>query len=206
MNGLTNIKEFVDLVDSNNATPGGGSVSALVGSFGCALVRMYGHLSVNKKAFLALDENVQNEFIRRFNELEALKEELFTLIEHDTNAYNDLMETFKLPKNSDEEISIRKEKISECVLKVTDSPLKMMEVAFKALELSEFLLGLGNKNADSDLLVGLMLLEVAIKGAYQNVKINLGGLDQEKRDYYVSKSDELMKKTKVIMDKVTPNL
>ena len=51
-----------------------------------------------------------------------------------------------------------------------------------------------------------MLLEVAIKGAYQNVKINLGGLDQEKRDYYVSKSDELMKKTKVIMDKVTPNL
>ena len=79
-------------------------------------------------------------------------------------------------------------KISECVLKVTDSPLKMMEVAFKALELSEFLLGLGNKNADSDLLVGLMLLEVAIKGAYQNVKINLGGLDQEKRDYYVSKS------------------
>ena len=49
MNGLDKLKEFINLVDSDTATPGGGSVSALVGSFGCALARMYGHLSVNKK-------------------------------------------------------------------------------------------------------------------------------------------------------------
>jgi formiminotetrahydrofolate cyclodeaminase len=206
MNGLDKLKEFINLVDSDTATPGGGSVSALVGSFGCALARMYGHLSVNKKAFLSLEEDVREEFVKNLNELNKIKDLLFELIEHDSNVYQELMNAFKLPKSSDEEIEIRKAKIKESSLKVTDSPLKMMEVAFTGLVCASKLYGLGNKNALSDLIVGIYLLEASIKGAYQNVKINLSSLDEDKVRYYETKSEEILKEASAIISKLNPSL
>ena len=205
MNGLDKLKEFINLVDSDTATPGGGSVSALVGSFGCALARMYGHLSVNK-SLPSLEEDVREEFVKNLNELNKIKDLLFELIEHDSNVYQELMNAFKLPKSSDEEIEIRKAKIKESSLKVTDSPLKMMEVAFTGLVCASKLYGLGNKNALSDLIVGIYLLEASIKGAYQNVRINLSSLDEDKVRYYETKSEEILKEANAIISKLNPSL
>jgi formiminotetrahydrofolate cyclodeaminase len=170
------IKKFMDEVDSKSPAPGGGSVSALAGSQGVALSRMVGHLTVGKKKFLALDEHIQKEFNETLSLLESKKHELLTLIDLDTEAFNLIMEAYKLPKNSDEDIVIRNQKIEEATKIAIDVPFKVARCAYHALELIWIIVEHGNKTALSDLGVSVLNLSSAIEGALMNVLINLPGL------------------------------
>ena len=83
--------EILNQIDSSSPTPGGGSVSALVGALGVCLVRMYGHLTVNKKKFLALDASIQQRFTQNFEEILNQKNDLIQAIDQDCNAYETVM-------------------------------------------------------------------------------------------------------------------
>ena len=170
------IVDFINEVDSPSPAPGGGSVSALVGSLGASLVRMVGHLTINKKKFKELDVEVQRAFLEAFEELEGIKEELTVLVDRDTEAFNYVMAAFKLPKETDAENKKRKEAIEEATYKAIDVPMVIGELSYRGLELMEFLGKDGNKNAITDLGVSALLFASALEGAILNVKINLGGI------------------------------
>ncbi len=174
------VVDFIDEVDSASPAPGGGSVSALVGSLGASLSRMVGHLTVNKKKFKGYSEEIQWDFMQRFEELYNIKSELNVLVDRDTEAFNHVMAAFKLPKESEEEKVTRSAAIEEATYKAIDVPMVIGELSYRGLELIEYFVEYGNKNAITDLGVSALLLASALEGAILNVKINLPGIsDQE---------------------------
>lgn len=187
-NGL----EILNQIDSSSPTPGGGSVSALVGALGIALVRMYGHLSINKKKFLALDESIQEQFIQNFNEIVKQKEALVHAIDKDCDAYDEVMNAYRLPKTTDEEIQIRNEALQKATYIAIESPYNIMKLSLDAIHLCEDLVDYGNKNAISDLACGIIFLDAAIQGAGLNVQINLASLDEQERKTWESKMTHIL--------------
>ncbi len=194
---------FVNEVDSASPAPGGGSVSALAGSLGASLSRMVGHLTVNKKKFKELDEEIKVEFVSRFDELETIMDEFNVLIDRDTEAFNLVMGAFKLPKETDEEKAARKKAIEDATYKAIEVPMVIAELAFRGLELIEYFGAYGNKNAITDLGVSALLLTTALEGAILNVRINLPGITSE--EYVKStnlKCEEMLVEGKEIKERI----
>ena len=190
------VLDFLGEVDSNSPAPGGGSVSSLVGAMGVALARMYGHLSIGKKKYLALDECIQKEFETCFEQLTYYKDALSDGVDLDCAAYQKVMEAYRLPKETDEEKVVRQGAINTAMEGAILSPYRMMENALAAMKLCLKLLPYGNKNALSDLGCAILCLDMAIHGAYLNVRINLSSDEQvqtwlDKIDAIVSESEEI---------------
>ena len=119
------VNEFIEQVDSSSPAPGGGSVSALASSLGVALARMVSHLTIGKKKFQAFDEVIQNEYTTRFNHLESILEQLLVLIDQDTEAFNEIMKAFKMPKETDDEKTKRNEAIEKATLGAIKVPYEI---------------------------------------------------------------------------------
>ena len=182
------VVDFINEVDKKSATPGGGSVSALASSLGIALTKMVGHLTVGKKKFRALEEEVQDEFNDILSTFMTYKEELITLIDKDTEAYNMVMAAFKLPKETEEEQSFRAVEIEKATLVAIETPYRIAVLSLEALKELDTILLNCNKNTLSDLGVSALLLYAGLEGALLNVKINIPGLsDQEVIDDYNTK-------------------
>lgn len=173
------LKDFVEAIDSNSPTPGGGSVSALCATMGVALSRMVGHLTVEKKKFLALPQEIQYEFIDVNRALILIKDELKALIDEDTNAFNLIMKAYKMPKNNAIEVLERNQKIQEGTTEAIRVPIKVATLSLSALHQLPMLLKYGNTSAISDLGVSVLMLSTAIEGACMNVLINLPGLEDQ---------------------------
>jgi len=205
------VHEFINQVDSNSATPGGGSVSAYSIALGIGLIRMVAHVTIGKKKFLLLDEKIKSDYYLNFNQLEPLKTQAETLIDEDTDAFNKIMDAFKLSKNTDEEINIRNKAIELATLGATEVPYNVACIGLKALEITSKMIVYANKNAISDLGVGSLLISSGIEGAILNVKTNmLGFSNQEKVSNYAAFCFETLEKAKKIhqtlMDQVHQSL
>ncbi len=205
------VANFVNEVDSKRPAPGGGSVAALASTLGVALTRMVGHVSIGKKKFKALDESTQKEFNQVINEFETIKEELLLLVDKDTEAFNLIMEAFKLPKETIEEKKVRAEKIEEGTLEAIKVPFKVAQLSLEALLQLHIILKNGNKNAISDLGVSALMLHAGLEGSLLNVKINIPGISDEKlKDKYIKESQEILEKGRNlknnILDSVNNNL
>lgn len=182
------VVEFINEVDKKSATPGGGSVSALASSLGIALTKMVGHLTTGKKKFRALDEEVQSEFNDILDTFTSYKEELVSLIDKDTEAYNLVMAAFKLPKETDEEKQYRALEVEKATMVAIETPYRIAVLSLEALKELDIILENCNKNTLSDLGVSALLLYAGLEGALLNVKINIPGLsDQETIDDYTTK-------------------
>lgn len=168
------VKEFMNEIDSKSATPGGGSVSSLVSSMGTALVLMVGHLTVDKKRFIALSKETQFEFKDTLSEFILIKEELTKLVDQDTDAFNLVMEAYKLPKETEEEKTYRNQKIEEGTLEAIRVPLKVATLSLSALNHFDVLIEHCNPQTTSDLGVAILMLTSGGEGACMNVLINLG--------------------------------
>lgn len=194
------INEFINEVDSNSPAPGGGSVSALISSLGVSLARMVGHLSVSKKKFRNLDQEIQDEFNNHLDHLLVIKDELSSLIDKDTEAFNKIMSAFQIPK---EEADIRKRAIEAATLEAIKVPYKVSTISFKALEMLSFILAYGNKQTVSDLGVAALSLATGIEGASLNVLINLPGLsDEEQINMYKTEMKALLKETQLLKQNI----
>jgi len=182
------VVDFINEVDKKSATPGGGSVIALAASLGIALTKMVGHLSVGKKKFRALDEDVQNEFNDILNTFASYKEELVSLIDEDTATYNLVMAAFRLPKETDEDKKHRSLEIEKATMQAIETPYRIAVLSLEALKELDTILENCNRNTISDLAVGALLLYAGLEGALLNVRINIPGLsDQDVIDEYSKK-------------------
>ena len=194
---------FSNEVDSKSPAPGGGSVSAMAGSMGASLTRMVGHLTTGKKKFKALDEETQNQFHEILKVFLHIKEELLLMVDKDTDAFNLIMAGYKLPKDTDEEKQLRKQKILKGTIEAIKVPFIIARLSIRALRHMDYILKYGNKNALSDVGVSTLLLYASLEGAILNVKINIPGLtDQHMIDQYSSSINEMLEEGKEIKDTI----
>lgn len=185
------LEVFVDIVDSKEPAPGGGSVSALVGSIACALARMYGHLSIGKKAYEANPTELKERFQASFEELHVIETKLMALVDEDTDIFKRFMEAVRLPKETEQQLAIRNKAMEIAMKEAIESPLSMIELCFDGMKSLEAMVGYGNANAVSDIGVAVACFEAAAKGAYLNVIINLKGLQDDELAYVFERKAKL---------------
>ena len=169
------VNDYLDLLKSDAPAPGGGSVSALAGAQGAALVAMVCDLTTSKKKWEAEHEHAAAVK----EEADALYADLKAAIDADTDAFNLIAAAFKMPKETDEEKAARKKAIADGTLEATKVPYGVMKMGAKGLDLADRLYGHFNTNCASDLGVAVLNFMACIKGAWLNVKINLPGVKDE---------------------------
>jgi glutamate formiminotransferase/formiminotetrahydrofolate cyclodeaminase len=204
------VKQFSEMVASEQPAPGGGSVSALMGALGAALGTMVANLSSHKKGW----DDKWELFSDWAEKGKILYEQLLKLVDEDTNAYNDYMKALKLPKSTQQEIDIRKEAIEKSVLKAIEIPLQTMRLSYESMEVIKAMAESGNPNSVSDAGVGAIAARAAVSGAGLNVRINIAGLgDNELASEYMYEAVGLENKAvelesyilKLVIDKIKVN-
>lgn len=166
------VKDFTNTLASDAPAPGGGSVSALCGAQGAALVAMVCKLTIGKPKYQEFEE-LCKEVCQK---AEDLKEALIKQIDEDTEAYNKVSAAFKLPKGTDEEKAARSAAIQEATIYATEVPLHTMELSHSVYMLADLIQNKSNPNTASDLGVAKSCTETAVKGAHLNVFINTPGI------------------------------
>lgn len=169
------IRDFMEETASESPAPGGGSISACMGSLGMALGTMVANLSSHKRGW----DDRWEEFSDWADQGKAIQEELLALVDKDTTAFDRIMEAFSMPKNSKDEKSRRKEAIEEATKNAILVPYQVMQTAAAALEILKALAKTGNPNSVSDVGVGVLAIRSAVMGAFLNVKINAGNLEDK---------------------------
>jgi formiminotetrahydrofolate cyclodeaminase len=157
---------------SSEPTPGGGSAAALAGATGTSLLAMVAGLPKPKAA-------TDDEILRLAEagaRCTALAVQLEALIDQDSDAYDLVVGAFRMPKGTDEEKAARSAGIQKALIAATETPLDVMRRCVEALDAAAAVGELGNPNASSDVQVARELLGAALRGAQQNVEINLGSL------------------------------
>jgi glutamate formiminotransferase/formiminotetrahydrofolate cyclodeaminase len=191
--------EFVNETASESPAPGGGSISAYMGSLGAALGTMVANLSSHKKGW---DERWK-EFSDWAELGKSVQNELLNLVDEDTNAFNEIMDAFALPKKSDEEKESRNAAIEEATKNAILVPFKVMQTAYQGFELIEKMAETGNPNSVSDAGVGALALRACIKGAFLNVRINASGLkDKEFVSSIIAMGEDIERKALVAEEKI----
>ena len=182
---------FADETASESPAPGGGSISAYVGSLGAALGTMVANLSSHKKGW----DDRWEEFSDWAEKGQRYTNELLRLVDEDTKAFNRIMAAFSLSKSTEEEKKARTQAIQAATKYAIEVPYKVMEAAYASMEVIRAMAETGNPNSVSDAGVGALCARTAVMGAYLNVRINASGLDDKN---YVSailaKGAELEKK------------
>lgn len=197
------VTDFANEVDSNSPAPGGGSVSALASDIGVGLARMMAHLSFGKKKFEALDDATKTEFKARFDKLGEIRAELSTLVDKDTESFNEFMKALKMPKETEEEKAVRAKAMEDATVFSIEVPYKTASLSLEALKVLDFLVANGNQNAITDIGVGTLMLCTGLEGAILNVKVNLMGLEnKELHDKYSQGCKELLAEGHKIKDTI----
>jgi len=185
------VEEFIFETASESPAPGGGSVSACIGSLGAALGTMVANLSAHKRGW----EDHWEEFSDWAEKGKGYLEELIALIDKDTDAFNALLQAFSLPGTSEADKVTRSEQIEQAAKNAVMVPFRVMEVAIEAMELIRAMAAKGNPNSVTDAGVGAMALRSCVKGAFLNVKINIPSLnDPEFAGNILKKGNMLQKK------------
>ena len=184
-----NVLDFVNETASESPAPGGGSVSALSAALGVALGSMVANLSAEKRGW----EDQLNVFSGWAEKAQEIKKELLYLVDEDTNAFNKIMDSFQLPKNTDDEKSIRSSAIEAASIYATEIPLKTMKVAYSGIDILKYMVEHGNPNSITDAGVGLLCVKTAVRGAYFNVMVNAKGLkDKETAKKYATEAKSIL--------------
>ncbi|HEV2994571.1 MAG TPA: glutamate formimidoyltransferase [Chthoniobacterales bacterium] len=171
-----NLREFCNETLSDSPAPGGGSVAALMGALGASLGGMVANLSAAKRGW---DDKIEY-FSDWAVKAQRLKDELLSLVDEDSAAFNKVMDAFGLPRESSEEKKTRSAAIESATQYAAEIPLKVMETSSKSYQLLSEMVEKGNPNSISDVGVGLLATHACVEGAALNVRINLGQLKDEK--------------------------
>lgn len=166
------IDEFIGDLAGDLSSPGGGSVAALVTALASALNSMVYSFTIDKKSFESLNNEQKEKMIKFSEESKALIQESLTYMDKDREAFTNLMDCYKLPKETEEDKKIRGEKILENTKLSMNVPLELAEKAIKFYDNIEFAIKYGNKNLVSDGVVAAILLHSSIEAAVINVKVN----------------------------------
>jgi glutamate formiminotransferase/formiminotetrahydrofolate cyclodeaminase len=171
-----NVREFCNETLSDSPAPGGGSVAALMGALGASLGGMVANLSAGKRGW---DDKLEY-FSDWAVKAQQLKDELLSLVDEDTAAFNKVMDAFALPSDSVEEKTARSMAIEAATKYAAEVPLKVMETASKSYDLLSAMAERGSPASISDVGVGALATHACVEGAALNVRINLVQLKDEK--------------------------
>jgi len=189
------LADLLDAFASNDPVPGGGSASALAGALGASLLLMVAGMQKTKTGVPEETADLAAASAR----LRPLRDRLTGLIDADSSAYMKVSAAFGLPKASDDDKLTRKQAIQAATRSATDVPLETMRACRDALRHAVIVARNGNRNATSDVGVGVELLLAAVKGAGLNVDINLSTLTDseyverarwERQDLELTAADE----------------
>lgn len=193
------IKDFVEELSSKSAIPGGGGASALVACLGTALGNMVGSLTVGKKKYAEVEDQV----ISLKERCDKLQEDFLLLIEEDAKCFEPLSKAYGLPSQTEEEKKIKEETLEKESVNACRVPLEIMEKCGEALEIIKTMSEIGSSLAISDAGAGAALAGGALKAASLNVFINTKGLkNREKADELNAKANGLLEKNSALADEI----
>ncbi len=174
LNKMT-LYEFMNETASESPAPGGGSVSAYIGTLGVALGTMVANLSGHKKGW----DDRWKEFSEWAEKGKDIQNKLLRLVDDDTNAFNEILTAFRLPRSNYEEIKNRNKAIQDATRGAALIPFRVMETAFSGYKLIGEMVEKGNPESVTDAATGALALRACIRGAFLNVKVNVTGLDDK---------------------------
>ncbi|MDC0357250.1 glutamate formimidoyltransferase [Oligoflexia bacterium] len=190
---------FADETSSESPAPGGGSISAAVGAMGVALGTMVANLSSHKRGW---DERWE-EFSDWAEKGRVFQDELISLVDEDTNAFNKIMDALGLPKKTDAEKAARKKAIDDATKYAIKVPFKVMQTACDSMEVIKAMAEIGNPNSVSDAGVGALCARTAVMGAFLNVKINAADLnDKAFVDDIIARGQKVEKETQALEQEI----
>lgn len=167
-----NLGEWVDALASREAVPGGGGASALGGALAAALGQMVANLTIGKKRYEDVEEQMQQSLFA----LNILQMELMALADKDAEVFAPLAEAYKMPSGSEEEKKKKACVMEERLLAASEVPLKMMEKTSAVLDIVELLAEKGSRMAVSDAAAAAQFARTALTGAVMNVYINTASM------------------------------
>ena len=162
------IEPFLDALASSAATPGGGSAAAILGAMGAALVSMVCNLTIGKKKYVEVEEEMKDVLAKA----EDLRHRLTGMIQDDVRAFDTVMGAYGMPKETDAEKTARGEAIQAALKLATDVPIACCRVAREVIDLALAASEKGNINVISDAGVGVLAANAALRSAALNVFIN----------------------------------
>lgn len=160
--------EFLEKLSSKAPVPGGGGASAAVGAFAAALGMMVSNLTIGKKKYA----DVEEEILKIRQELEKLRDKLTVLTDRDAEAFEPLSKAYGLPKNTEEEKAAREKIMEEALYEASVVPMEIMETVLESMKYLKVLGEKGSRLALSDVGVGVLFAQAALEGASLNVFIN----------------------------------
>ena len=189
------VKDFAEETAAESMAPGGGSIAAYVGALGVSLGTMVANLSAHKAGWDAKWEYFSNWAEKG----QQYKNDLLFLVDEDTNAFNKIIDGFRMPKTNSEEIEARKLAIENATKYATEIPFKVMETAYNSIEVMLEMMKNGLQNSLSDGGVGVLCAKTAVTGAYFNVRINAKDIkDKQFAENILAKSEDIYQKTIVL--------
>jgi len=189
------INSFLSELASSSPAPGGGSVAALSGGLGAALTSMVCNLTIGKEKY----ENIQDEIKKTLKQSEKLRKKLTDLIDEDTNAFNEVMKAFKMPKETEEQKKKRSDAIQNGYKTAAKVPLDTARTCAQILDIAKVAAEIGNVSSITDAAVSAIMARSGVESAILNVKINLSSIKDE--DFVKKTSKELENIQKTSSDK-----
>ena len=203
-----NLRAFANETASESPAPGGGSISAYVGSLGISLAAMVANLSSHRRVW----DDRWEEFSEWADQAQLQKDTLLKLVDEDTNSFNAIIEAIRLPKGTATEKASRSEAIQDATRYAIEVPFKVMEQSLASFDVIKKMAEIGNPNSVTDAGVGALCARAAIHGAFLNVKINATGLKDKKYvntvlkkgNQMIAKADKLEKDIlKIVNSKIS---
>jgi len=188
-----NLSEFTNETSCESPAPGGGSISAYCGAMGAALATMVANLSSHKRGW----EDKWEEFSNWAEKGITFQNELLRLVDEDTNAFNKIIEAFRLPKDSEEEKALRNVAIQQATKFAITTPYRVMQTAYDSMQVMKAMAEFGNPNSVTDAAVGALCARTAVRGAFLNVKINCK--DCQDKDFV----NDILNRGQILVNKAT---
>lgn len=168
--------DFLDLLASKAPVPGGGGAAAMGGAIGMALSNMVGNLTIGKKKYADVEEEVKALVEQGAKIIEELK----TLVDRDAEVFEPLSKAYGLPKDTPEQAEHKAKTLEECAILACSVPIEIMRKAYAGIKIHERMGQIGTRIAISDVGCGVVFLKAALISGSLNVIINLNTIaDQQ---------------------------
>jgi len=177
MDTKKSLQKYLEELSSNSPTPGGGNVAALCGALSASLGTMVCNLTIGKKKYL----DVETEMNEMKVKLNVYVDKFLSLAKYDNEAFERVMDAFKLPKETDEQKKLRIEAIEKSTLEAASVPADVIKNCREIIPLLETISKKGNQNSLSDAGVAVAVIAAASEGAFLNVLINYSSLSEKQK-------------------------
>ena len=193
------IQEFLDVLSSKEPVPGGGGASALAGALGNALGQMVSNLTICKKKYALVEDEIK-ELAER---MKGIQGQFTQLADQDAKVFAPLAKCYSLPSGTEEEKAYKAEVMEARLLDASLVPMEIMEKAAEMLEIMDILADKGSRMAVSDVGVGVQFIRTALLGAVMNVYINTKSMkNREKAEEMNEKAERLIKEGTEAADRI----